>query len=225
MSERTDALIDELARGLRPVRRLPGLGRVALGIAGLAAALAGAQLVVASFTRSPWPKPSFAAADAATIAAHALLATGALAVALGACVPGRERLARAGGLAVALAFGAVVWIGCVRFAAWPGVAALAPGWSRATLACALGSIVPAVLPVFLFARFGARAAPHRVSLALFFGAVAPLGLLTLPGILGCAYPDELHHVVGHLLTPALGALGLLLVALPVFASARASQRP
>jgi hypothetical protein len=224
MTERTEALIEELARDLHPVRRLPGLGRVAARVAVLAMGLVGAQLVFAWTTNSPWLKLAFAPVDAWTIAAHALLAAGALAIALGACVPGRARLMRTGALLVAVALGAVVWIGFERLAVWSGLAALAPGWLGTTFTCSLGAIVPAALPALLLAHFAARAAPRHVALALLFGAAAPLGLLTQPGVLGCAYPDELHHVLGHLLTPVFGALILGVSALPVFLISRPSRR-
>jgi len=224
MTPRTEELIHELARGLHPVRRLPGLGRVAASVVGLCSSLAAAHLGFTFATKSPWIKPAFASVDAWTIAAHALLAAGALAFALGACVPGRGRLARTGMLAATAALVPVVWIGCARLAAWPGPAALAPGWLGSVFACSLGAIVPAVLPALLLAHFASRAAPRHSALVLLAGAAASLGLLTLPGVLCCAYPDELHHVLGHLLTPALGALILALVALPLFLTSRPSQQ-
>jgi hypothetical protein len=92
MTERTDTLIHELAQGLRPVRRIAPLGRVAALVAGLAGALLIAQLAYSLATGAPVLKPDFGAVDAWTIATHALLAAGALAFALGASVPGREPL-------------------------------------------------------------------------------------------------------------------------------------
>jgi len=218
MTDHTEALIGQLVRGLRPVRRLPALGRVAAYVVAVSLGLAAVHVVFACFTKTSFPKSSFAAVDAWTLVAHALLAVGALAFALGACVPGRERLARSGALAIAVAFAGVAWIGCVRFAAWPG--AVAPGWFLATLACSLGTIVPAVLPAAVLAHFAAHAAPRRAPLVLLVGAAASLALLTAPGIVGCDYPDELHHTVAHLLTPALGVLILLLVSLPVYLRSR-----
>lgn len=224
MTERTEALIQKLARGLQPVRRLPRLGLVASSVAGLALLLVAAQLVPAWWTRSPWLKPGVGINDAGTIAAHALLFAGALAFALGACVPGREPLQRNGIVGLVLAFSAIAWIGAARSSAWPGPDSLEAGWLGATFACSLHSILPAALPVLLLARFAARAAPRRAFVALLIGAAAPLGLLTQPGVLGCAYPDELHQLIGHLLTPALGAPLLLIVALPVFLILRPSER-
>ena len=55
---------------------------------------------------------------------------------------------------------------------------------------------------------------------LLFGAAGSVALLTAPGVLGCGYPDELHHTLAHLLAPALGAGILLCVALPVYLSSR-----
>lgn len=220
MTERTDALIGELARGLRPVRRLPALGRVAARVVAAGLGLAALHVGLALAAKTSFPKPGFAALDVWTLAAHALLAAGALAFALGACVPGRERLARRGAWSIALAFVAIAWIGVARLEAWPGVAALAPGWLGATLACSLGSILPAALPALLLVRFAARAAPRCEALVLLLGSAASLALLTSPGILGCGYRDELHQALGHLLTPALGALLLFAVALPVYLSSR-----
>jgi hypothetical protein len=225
MTERSDALIGSLARGLRPVRRLPALRSVASRAVAVGLGLAALHVAFALFAKGAFPKPSFAAVDAWTLAAHALLAIGALAFALGACVPGRERLARGGALVLAVAFAAIAWIGCARLAVWPGVAALGPGWLGATIDCSLGSILPAALPMILLVRFAARAAPRRAALVLLLGSAASLALLTSPGILGCGYPDELHQTLAHLLTPALGAGLLFALALPVYLSARPSHGP
>jgi hypothetical protein len=223
MTERTDALIGSLAHGLRPVRRLPELGFVASRVIAVGLGLAALHVAWALLAKEAFPKPSFAAVDAWTLAAHGLLAVGALAFALGACVPGRERLTRNGMRALALAFVVMAGIGCLRLKSWPGAEALGPGWLGSTLVCTLGSIVPAVLPLLLLARFAARAAPRRALPVLLLGGAASLALLTPPGILGCGYPDELHHALAHLLAPALGALLLLAVALPVYLSARPSS--
>ncbi|MEX2205754.1 MAG: hypothetical protein WEF50_05950 [Myxococcota bacterium] len=220
MTERTDALIGSLARGLRPVRRLPPLGRVAFQVVAVGLGLAALHVAFELLAKQTFPKPSFAAVDAWTIAAHALLALGALAFALGACVPGRERLVRSGSIVLAVALAAIAWIGLARLEVWLGADALGLGWLGRTLACSLGSIAPAAIPALLLARFAARAAPRRVTRVLLLGSAASLALLTPPGILGCGYPDELHHALGHLLTPALGAVLLLALALPVYLSAR-----
>ena len=225
MTERTDALIGSLARGLRPVRRLPALRSVASRVVAVGLGLAALHVAFALFAREEFPKPSFAPLDAGTLAAHALLAIGALAFALGACVPGRERLTRGGLLVLAVSCAAIAWIGYARLASWPGVAELGPGWLGRTLACSLGSIAPAALPALLLARFAAQAAPRRSTLVLLLGSAASLALLTPPGILACGYPDELHHALAHLLTPALGALLLFVLALPVYLSARPSSGP
>lgn len=225
MTERTDLLIGSLARGLRPVQRLPALGRVAFRVVAVGLALAALHVVFELGAKEAFPKPSFAAVDAWTIAAHALLAIGAFAAALGACVPGRERLTRIGSVVLLLAFAAITWIGFARLQVWSGADALGLGWLGRTLACSLGSVAPAAIPALLFARFAARAAPRRVTPVLLLGSAASLALLTPPGILGCGYPDELHHALGHLLTPALGAVLLLALALPVYLSARPAPGP
>jgi len=224
MTERTNELIDELARGLRPVRRIPALGRVAALAAGVAAVLLIAQISYVLATRSSLLKPDFGSVDVQTAAAHLLLAAAALAFALGASVPGRERLARSGAIALGVALVAVLWIGCERLLHWPGVGALLPGWRGAMFTCGLNSVVPALLPALVLTRFCARAAPRHTALTLLVAAAAAIAMLTLPGVVGCPYPDELHHVVAHLLAPALGAWVLVVVALPVVLAARRSVR-
>lgn len=220
MSERTEELVRELVSGLRPVRRLPQLGRVAAGVMSLAFGLALARLAYASLTGVAWLKPDFGSVDAQTIAVHALLAASALAFALGALVPGRERLSRSAALVLVLVFLGLVWIAGERLAAWSGFAALASGWVGATVECSLSAIVPAILPALLLARFAARAATHGASVAVLVGAAASIAPLTLPGILGCGYPDELHQLIGHALAPVLGALLLSVLVLPVYFSTR-----
>jgi len=223
MSDRTEQLVGELVRGLRPVQRLPRLGRVAAGVLSVALGLALARLAYASLTSAAWLKPDFASVDAQTIAVHALLAASALAFALGALVPGRESLARTGALGLVLVLAGLAWIAGERLMAWSGPAALEPGWVEATLECALSAIVPAVLPALLVARFAARAATRGKGVAVLLGAAASIAPLTLPGILGCRYPDALHHLVGHALAPVLGALLLSVVVLPVYFSSPAGS--
>ena len=221
MSERTEELVRALASGLRPVRRLPRLGRVAAGVMSLAFGLALARLAYASLTGVAWLKPDFGSVDAQTIAVHALLAASALAFELGALVPGRERLARSGALGLVLVLLGLVFIVGERLAAWSGLEALASGWIGATAECSLSAIVPAILPALLLARVAARAATHGAAVAVLLGAAASVAPLTLPGILGCGYPDELHHLVAHALAPALGALLLSVVVLPIYFGTRA----
>ena len=220
MTERTDALIGDLARGLRPVRRLPSLRAVAARVAGVGLALAAAHVVFAVVAKEAFPKPGFGLLDACTIGAHALLAAGALAFALGACVPGRERLARSGVLVLAVGLAAIAGIGLARLASWPGGATLDPTWLERTLGCSLGCVLPAVVPALLLARFAARAAPRRASPVLLVGGAASLALLSAPGVAGCGYPDELHHTLAHALIPVLGAAVLWLAVLPLYLGSR-----
>ena len=139
----------------------------------------------------------------------------------GEFVPGRDRLKRAGRIGLVLAFPALLLIVGERLAAWPGLDSLPAGWLAQTFACALGAIAPAAIPALLLSIFAARAAPHRVARSLAFASAAAVALLTLPGFVHCGYPDPLHHVVAHLLAPALGAVLLLALTLPTFLIARA----
>lgn len=219
MSERTEALVRSLTRDLRPVRRLPALGHVALAIAALAAVLVGVQVGSGVAAGQPLVKPDFGSTDLQTILAHGLLAATALAFALGACVPGRERLARVGAVGLALALAALGLVAAERIVAFSGT--LADGWLVQTFACGQGAIVPAAIPALVLAVFAARAAPHRATRVLTVAAAASVAALTLPGILRCDFPDELHHVVGHALAPVIGAVALLVLTLPTYFSVRA----
>ncbi len=224
MTERTtDALVGELARGLRPVRRLPRLRVVAAGVVSLAALLVGVDLLAGHVPDAPLVKPSYDSLDTQTILLHAWLAVTALAFALGEFVPGRDRLRRAGRLGLGVAFLALLLVGGERLADWPGPGSLPAGWVAQTFSCTLGAIVPAAIPALLLAIFAARAAPHRVAGSLAVASAAAVALLTLPGIVRCGYPDPLHHVVGHLLAPVSGAALLLVLTLPAFFIARARK--
>lgn len=224
MTERTEALVRELVRGLRPVRRLPPVGAIAAGISALAALLVAIDLIAGRAPDASLLKPDFGPIDVQTILVHAGLAASALAFALGEFVPGRERLKRVGRVGLGLASATLLLVAGERLAGWAGIGSLQAGWLAQTIACALGAIAPAAVPVVLLSIFAARAAPHRVARSLAFACAASVALLTLPGILRCDYPDALHHVVGHLLAPALGAGLLLALALPVFLIARSRPR-
>jgi hypothetical protein len=220
MTERTDALIAELARGLPRVRRLPSLARVAAIVVGAGLGLTALNAVIGAFAKEHFPKPDFGPVDEWTLAAHALLAGGALAFALGACVPGRERLARGGAWAIALAALALAGIAAVRIAAWPGPASVETTWLARTIGCSLSCVVPGIVPAVLLVRFAARAVPRRAGLVLAIASVASLALLSAPGVVACAYPDELHHVLSHALVPLLGGIVVWLALLPLYFSLR-----
>jgi uncharacterized membrane protein len=219
MTERTEELVRSLARDLAPVRRLPTLGRVALALAALAAVLVVVQLGFGVAAGLALVKPDFGSLDLQTLLVHSLLASAALAFALGESVPGRERLARLGAVGVALAFAGLGLVVVERVIGFSGT--LADGWLAQTFQCGLGAVVPALIPALVFAAFAARAAPHRAARALVLGAAASIAWLTLPGILRCDFPDALHHVVGHVLAPVIGALALLVLVLPFYLSVRA----
>ncbi len=216
MTERTDALIAELARGLPKVERLPELRRVAAIVVGVGLGLAAINSVAGVFVKEHFPKPDFGAVDEWTLLAHALLAGGALAFALGACVPGREPLARGGAWTIALALVVLAGVGMARIGAWPGVASVEATWLERTIGCSLSCLLPGIVPAVLLTRFTARAAPRRAALVLGVGAVASLALLSAPGVIGCEYPDQLHHALSHSFVPLLGGLVMWAALLPLY---------
>ena len=221
MSPRTEELIARLARDLRPVEPLAPLYKVSTRllvatavVVGLAAAvgIAGGLLLPAAPTRSGY----------ASIAGHLLLAFGALAVALASCVPGRERLERAGYLATAAGAGTAIAIAILLFRSAP------PGglgfvWTADTLVCTLLSTLPALVPAVLLVEFVRSGAPHRPSRTLAFGAVATVAFATLPGQVGCPCPGVLHGVIAHLFAPLTGGAVVFLCSSLLFYRGRVSR--
>ena len=217
MSPSTEEWIGRLSGDLRAVTRLPRL-RAAFGwIAGSAAALVALAMGIAALAGPGALKHDLRPVDAVGAAAHLALAAGALAYALAACVPGRERARRA---AARVAAGGAA--GTALAAAWllfgPAPWAAGPGLASGAVVCTLEALWPALPPALLLTAFAARGAPHRPGRVLLAGAVAALGFGTLPGHLGCPDSAAAHTLLGHLLAPLSG--GLL-----IFGVARLFHRP
>ena len=56
--------------------------------------------------------------------------------------------------------------------------------------------------------------------SLCLAAVASLALLSSPGVIGCEYPDQLHHVLGHAFVPLLGGVVVWAALLPLYVRLR-----
>lgn len=214
----TDALIEELGRGLRPVRPIPRL-RVVLGIAVLLASvgaiwrfsLVAPRVDLAGLIGGSLP-------FAAIAAGLALLAAGAASWVAGASVPGRERVAALGrkiavaGSALALLFAPL----CVLLAAHDPVRMPA----HDDLGCLVGGILVGWVPALWLVVFTRWAAPRRFAIAGALGMAAGIAAGALAIHASCPAPDAWHWVFGHAVTPFLIAV----LALPVFALLRRSRR-
>jgi hypothetical protein len=203
VSDRVEQLISDLARDVRPVRVLPRLRWVAAGLLAVAALLC-AVYVRWGISQGTLMPGSAGLWDFAAICGHLLIGAGGLALALGSCVPGRDRLELRG--LIALGLGALVTAMTAI-----SVLALVPlgiggAWLAGTAECTGKAVAMAAVPALLLARFAAHGAPHRLGRTLVFGAVSMLGLGTLPGHIGCAMPGAVHAVSGHLLVPVTGAV-------------------
>ncbi len=208
MSGRTDQLIRELTRDVAPVRRLPRLGQVALGVVGTAALLIAISLALAWTRGQPLVKPELLPHDLLGVLGHLVLAGGALGLGLASCIPGRERTQRAGLWGLAAGAALTLTATTVVLVTWvPGAVGIP--FLRGTGWCTLTAVVPALVPAVMLALFAGRGAPARPLLTLACGAVATVGFATLPGHLGCLREGSLHTLLGHMLVPVSGGLLVL----------------
>jgi hypothetical protein len=221
MTTRTDDLIADLIRDLRPVKLLSSLYRVSARVLTLTAATVAlaAALGVAGGLLLPKP-PTISVA--AGIGGHLLLALGALAVALGSCVPGRDALERTGYVAAAVGAGTTIAVAIFVLRSGPP-SGLGLAWAADTLVCTMVATLPALVPAVLLVEFARAGAPHRPARPLAFGALATVGFATLPGQLGCPVPGALHGAVAHLLAPATGGAVIFLCSVLLFGRDRAAR--
>ncbi len=208
MNQSSEGLISGLVRDLRPVDPLPPLRRVASGVLLVVAGMLALTFVYEFVMGIGLLKPRLGATDLIGIAGHLSLASGALALALAASIPGRGALERLGCLGVVLG-ASLTGVAIIGFDATPGDEALRTGWLRMTASCLSTAAIPALVPAVLLARFAARGAPHRPLLVLGYGSLAALGFATLPGQLSCPSSDALHALVSHQLAPVVGSLFVL----------------
>jgi hypothetical protein len=229
MSERSHGLIAELASDLEPVRRISRLRTIALGVL-LWAGLGGAVLLAISGARPGLLELDLDLRFLAVFAGLCLMAFGGLAAALGSSVPGRERLGRSGGAALALGLILAAGTGFLLYAGSSGMP-LEAGWGWLGMRCLLKAGALAVLPAALLGRFVARAAPFRPLACLAAAAGGALAFGTVTVHLSCPAADALHVLLFHALAPLLGGAVLfgalyLLVPLrsPATPSAPTSRR-
>ena len=213
----TDALIEELGRGLRPVRPIPRL-RVVLAIAALLASVG----VIWRFSEVA-PRADLAGllggslAFASIAAGLALLAAGAALWVAGASVPGRDRVA-AIGRALSIAGGALALLIaplCVLLAAHDP--ARLPG--QADVGCLIGSVLVGLVPAVWMVVFTRWAAPPRLALAGAVGMAAGVAAGALAIHASCPASESWHWVFGHAVAPPLAAL----LALPLLTLMRRSR--
>ncbi len=202
----TDELVRRLTRELRPVRRLPRLRTVLLGM-GLAGLLALAVVVLVrgvdpALLAERLADPVFAG----VLAALLLLAPAAAVATLAASVPGRGVARRIAFDLACLSVGAVlvpVVLGMLRD----------PQFGRGFtggVACQAWSLGLGLVPVVPVVVFVARALPRHPWLTAAGAGMAGVAVGALAVHLSCPSRDPAHLLIAHALTPVLGGLLLLL---------------
>jgi hypothetical protein len=202
--DRTEQLIADLVHELMPVRRLPPLWKVTAVAMGLAIGFAVFARAMASLAGQAPLKDSPQVFDFLGLAAQLSVAGGAFAIALAACVPGRDSLRAAG--AWACTAGAVLWTaGIATMLGGEHAEALSSGVLRDTALCSLNSVVPALVLALPLKRFVDLATPRHRDRALFAGVFAAASFACAPVNLSCVQSGVIHGLGAHLLAPLLSA--------------------
>jgi hypothetical protein len=211
MSEQqSERLVRELVGALVPVRRLPRLRSIAAGVGLLGVAMALWALRGVGLRENLLELVAASPGFLAILLGLGLAAGGGMVATLGASVPGREPVERAGlgllGLAAVLGLG----VGPAALLA-AGAAGVSPPWPR-DLECMLGAVRIAVLPGAALLWFVARAAAQRPALAVALGSAGAVALGALVMQASCPFAGARHLIVGHALAPIVAAT---LLALPL----------
>jgi hypothetical protein len=204
LSDPTERLIDDLVQDLLPVRPLPPLWKVAAAAFALAGGIVVFARTMASLAGQMPLKPSPHAFDVLGLSGQLAVAAGAFAIALAACVPGRDSL-RAAGIWACTA-GALLWLaGTVAMLGGERAEILSSAVLRDTALCTLNSLVPALVLALPLRRFVDRATPRHRNLALFAGVFSAASFACAPVNLSCEQSGVVHGLMAHLLAPLLGA--------------------
>ena len=161
----------ELAHGLEPVRRIPRLRTVAAGVS-LGALCIGALTVVDLGLRSDVRSLEMSLPYVAVLAGLTLFALGGLLAALGASVPGREAIARAGFVSLALALLTFVLAGVGMVLRETPLGPLDSNWIGTSLSCLGIATGAGFLPAVALLSFIVGAFPYRPGLAVGIGGAA-----------------------------------------------------
>ena len=212
MSQETEQFAGQLARSAGRVRRIPRLRIVSAGL------LAGGALVAGLWVAYLGLRPDVGALEAgapytAVLVGLAVFAVGGVLAALGASVPGRQRLLHVGLGALALSL--VVWIPTAVAMVLQGnaVGPVDAMWLRSSLSCFGIATAAGFLPAIALLAFILGAFAYRPLLALGIGGAAMVAFGSGAVHLTCSADEVFHvslaHVVGPLLAGAL--LGALLL--------------
>ncbi|MEN8160233.1 MAG: hypothetical protein ABFS41_09195 [Myxococcota bacterium] len=202
-------MIQELARGLTPVRPVPRLRWVTLAVIGLWAATSWVAAAWLGFELRT--EGTLRTGLLAIYAGLGVSGVAGVAAALAASIPGREALCRnaLGVAAGALALAAGVATGVL----WDSPLVNAPAPDATALRCLALACAVAALPAVAVIGFGAWTHTFRPLVVVLAAAAGTAALGGIAAKTSCPYGDLRHLVLGHLLAPAAGAL---LLTLPLF---------
>lgn len=121
---------------------------------------------------------------------------------------------------------------CAAERAWPwppgsarcsscGAPPWSPGRRSSDLHCLLVACAVGLLPALGVVAFAGRAAPHRPLVLAVAAAAGAVALGTVAAQASCPYADLRHLLMGHALAPALGAL---LLVLPLLVALHRTER-
>jgi hypothetical protein len=202
----------ELAAAAEPVRRVPRL-RVVASAAILAALSCVAVAVAVTGVRADVAHGAMSLPYLVVLLGLGVFALGGLLAALGASIPGRERVWRAG--AIALGLSVVLWLvgGLGLLAGGLATGPVNRAWLDMSLTCLGIATGVGFIPAIALISFVLGAFPYRPGVAAAIGGAAMVAFGSGAVHLTCSVDELFHlslaHVVGPLAAGAL--LGSLLV--------------
>lgn len=206
--ERSEELIQELARDLEPVKPIPRLRFAIAALLVLWAAVGALALFALG------PRPHLLGALTAwrgvgwVFVGLGLAGVGGLAAALALAVPGREAAARAGLALALLGLGLAGGLGGFFLSHGGSLGPRAP--VAVDFHCLAAACLIGLAPALGIVAFAARAAPFRPRLLAAVAAAGAAALGALVAEAACPYTDLTHVLVAHVLAPAVGAVLLTL---------------
>lgn len=215
----TEDLVRDLSRDLEPVRPIPRLRMVVLGVLVLWLLVALAATLLRGFEEELLAGAGLMSAPVVIFAGLTVAGLAGIVAAVGAGVPGRERMVR-GALLVALA-GMAISAG-IGTAMVLSSHAFGSGASfEAHLHCIGVALLVGFLPAIAAVWFAGRAAPYRPLVAVLAAAAGTAALGAVMAKASCPFLDPAHLMLGHILAPAAGAV---LLTVPLLAVLRRVRR-
>lgn len=209
MSQELERVIAGLAARLEPVRPIARFRTVTLWVLLLVAA-GSIGLLALHGVRSDVVAAELSVGFVAVLGGLALMAFGGLLATLGASVPGRETVARAGGLGLLAGLVLAAGSGFTLFAQASSVGPISADWTWVGFRCLGRAAALAVLPAVVLGRFTNAAAPRRPLAALAAAAGGALAFGSFTVHLSCASEDAGHVLAFHALAPVIGGVILWL---------------